>query len=264
MTDKFAFYIHSDVFKLDNFSKERFTEFRKQIEPLIEVGRQLEADIYYANEDINQIQSDFEEFDGYIQNDRNYLSVLLEQTIKNEETNYFFRLIFNESQSSIESITLKGLHSICTQKAYNILFSLNNIGQDYLLKVTSNTDFEKIVVNIFSSKYDIWEFINKQLPKRVYQFSPKHGNNTKKANPPKSNEKVSQLKCSDDEAQLLLDTAIFDLREHKWCYNFDCKLGTFIVFPFEGENPQNQFHAFHLEESEWNKVSTSIRKFFDK
>jgi hypothetical protein len=62
----------------------------------------------------------------------------------------------------------------------------------------------------------------------------------------------------------LLNSAIFDKREKaRFYYNFDESEKTYIIFPFEGENPQHQFHAFHIDVIEWEKeIPHSIREYF--
>jgi hypothetical protein len=63
----------------------------------------------------------------------------------------------------------------------------------------------------------------------------------------------------------LLKNAIFDLREGNWCYNFDDVHQTYVVFPCEGENPQNKFHAFHIDKDKWREeIPNSILKYFNK
>ena len=47
-----TFFIHSDIFELENFSNENIKAFIKKINPILEIGRQLKADVYYASKDI--------------------------------------------------------------------------------------------------------------------------------------------------------------------------------------------------------------------
>jgi hypothetical protein len=146
-----------------------------------------------------------------------------------------------------------------------IVFSLTEESQYNLLLVKSNEEFERVKINSFSQIQNVWNFINNNLPLREYNFSSKHGNKTTKAIPPKKTENTSQLLCTDDEANMLLKSAIFDLRERNWCYNFDDNQQTFIIFPCEGNNPQNKYHAFHINKDEWHKeIPNSIRKHFKK
>jgi hypothetical protein len=268
MTNKFAFYIHADMIQIDNFEKINFEEYKKNSISLIEIGRQLKADIYYSGEEVenvNNIKSSMAEFDEYIKSEKSFLATLLSGAINNTERNHYFKVSFSHEASFIEYFDIKSLHSICTKKEINIVLSLGSNLSESLLLINPNNEFKGVNIKSFCSKEEIWKFINQNLPLRKYNFSSKHGNINNKANAPKSNEKASQLSCSDKEAQILLDNAIFDLRKHNWCYNFDENLDTFIIFPFEGINPQNQYHAYHIEKSEWMKeIPESIRKYFNK
>ena len=265
MTNKFAFYIHADMFQIDNFDKNKFEEYKNNAISLIEVARHLKADIYYSAEEVSNIESVIDEFDEYIKSDKNFLSTLLEKAKPNQEKNHYFKVSFAHEASFLEHFDIKSLHSICIEKEINIILSLDSTSNNSLLLINPDNEFQRVGVKSFCSKKDIWKFINQNLPPRKYNFSSKHGNINTKAISPKSNEKVSQLSCSDEDAQKLLDSAIFDLRKDNWCYNFDESFNTFVVFPFEGTTPQNQYHAYHIEKSEWMKeIPESIRKYFKK
>lgn len=259
-----TFFIHSDIFELENFSNENIKEFVKKINPILEIGRQLKAKVYYSLYDIEGLNDVFTDFkDSYIKNQKNYLAELLKDFIMNNKKTNLFKIHFSDVNTSLESFS--STYFKPTSGNHNVVFSLNCKGNLSLLLVKSNNDFEKVELNFNNCKNSIWDFINEVLPKREYNFSNKHGNDKIKAIAP-NNEKASQLLCSDDQAQELLNTAIFDLnhREKFYC-NFDQTFEKYILFPFEGENPQNKFHAFHLVEAEWNnKIPKSIRKYFKK
>jgi len=76
---------------------------------------------------------------------------------------------------------------------------------------------------------------------RLFNLSPKHGENGQGHWPT-----ASRLLCSRDRAKELLETAIGDKRITDELYNFDEEQNCYIVFKYEGENPQNQYHAYHL------------------
>ena len=244
MTNKFAFYIHADMFQIDNFDKTKFEKYKNNAISLIEVARHLKAYIYYSAEEVSNIESVIDEFDEYIKSDKNFLSTLLEKARPNQEKNHYFKVSFAHEASFVEHFEIKSLHSICIEKEINIILSLDSTSSNSLLLINPDNEFQRVSVKSFCSKKDIWQFINKNLLPRKYNFSSKHGNANIKANAPKYNKIASQLNCSDEEAQMLLESAIFDLRESSWCYNFDGKLDTFINFPFEGTTSQNQYHAY--------------------
>ncbi|WP_291099692.1 MULTISPECIES: hypothetical protein [unclassified Flavobacterium] len=262
----FIFYIHSDVLELDNFSNENIKNFLNKINPILEIGRKLQANVYYSFEDNDELKKYFTDPDfnkDFSKSQANKLDLLLENFKQNKEVNNFFKIHFSQENTSLEHIKLPFLNSKLKNKNL-IIFSLKNEEEHTLLMVKSNNDFEKVKINSFNNSNKIWEFINKNLPDRVYNFNSKHGNETTKAIAPNS-QKASQLLCTDEKAQELLKNAIFDLRERYWCYNFDEDLQTFIVFPCEGDNPQNKYHAFHIKDDEWDKeIPKSIRKHFKK
>ncbi|NBB30249.1 hypothetical protein [Cellulophaga sp. BC115SP] len=258
------------MFDDEHFTIENFEAYKRATYSILEVARQLKADIYFASEDLERLAEKFAEisgmegFDEYIQSPQDYLEILFRDAIPHTSRSLYFEIVFNEKQSSLAFYSgSKCLH--CETDANHVVISRNLSGEDNLLKIDSENEFEKVKINYFHSNDLLWKFINSMLPKRIYHFSSKHGNIQRVANSPKKSEQASRLKCSDEEAQNLLDNAIFDLRETPWCYIFDDTVDTYLVFPFEGDNPQNQYHAFHLEdEKQWNKVPKSIREFFKK
>ncbi|MDI9879778.1 hypothetical protein [Flectobacillus longus] len=227
MKNEFVFYIHSEMFNDEHFTTENFEIYRKATYSILEVARQLEADIYFSSEDIEKLAekfaeiSDVEGFDEYIQSPQAYLEVLFKDAIPHKSRGLYFEVVFNEKQSSLAFYADSKCLNCLTDAANHIIISVSLSGESNLLKVDSESEFEKVKINYFCSDILLWKFINSKLPKRIYHFSSKHGNSQKKANPPKRNEQASQLKCSDEEAQNLLDNAIFDLRETPWCYIFD-------------------------------------------
>lgn len=264
MLRQFIFYIHFDIFRFENFLDDNIEAFMNRMNILFEVARHLKADVYFAAADVLELKSYFENFDeNFTQSQGNKLDVLLKDFIVNNEINHFFKVLFSDQNTSLEYYPLSALNSKAKEEV-NILFSLDNENKIFLLGVKSNDVFFRLEINPFNDSKAIWKFINEALPDKRYNFSAKHGNATTKAIPPKSL-KASQLKCSNDEAQKLLDNAIFDLRENNWGYYFDEIQKTYIVFPFEGITPQNQYHAFHIEQDEWdNEIPNSIRKYFEK
>lgn len=264
MGKQFTFYIHSDVFNLENFKDETFNTFTKNMNAVFDIARQLEAKVFYQLGDVQDLTPFLEDIDyNFTQSQGNRLELLLKDFTQFKEKYHFFKVHFAEEQTSLESVNYGFLNSMEDSETISIVFTQNRSGQEQLLLVHASDDFYFCEINNFNVGKDIWAFINAHLPKRTYNFSSKHGNATTRAIPPKPTEIVSQLRSSDAEAQILLDSAIFDLRERKFYYNFDDSKGTFIVFPYEGDNPQNHFHAFHITETEWAKeIPASIRKYF--
>lgn len=266
MGKQFVFYIHSEVFSLDNFKDDNFNAFTKSMDAVLDVARQLKATVFYKLGDVQDLTPFLEDIDyKFTQSQGNRLDVLLEDFIPFKDDYHFFKVHFAEEQTSLESVNYGFLNDMENAETISIVFTQNKSGQEQLLLVHANHHFYFCEINNFNQTKDIWAFINKYLPERTYNFSSKHGNATTRAIPPKPTEKASQLLSTNEEAQTLLNSAIFDLRERKFYYNFDDSHGTYIVFPYEGDNPQNQFHAFHITPEEWQKeIPVSIRKYFGK
>jgi hypothetical protein len=265
MEQKFIFYIHTEIFNDVNFSDENIKDFSKKMNLIFEVARQIEAEVYYPSAAITQLKDFFENFDSdFTQSQANRLDLLLKDFIPFNDKYSFFKVHFASESTSLEYVNYSFLNAVDNATAINIVFTLSNTSKEQLLLVHSNESFYSIEINQCNSANNIWELINQSLPQRTYNFSSKHGNSTTKASPP-NREKVSQLLCSDKDAQELLNSAIYDKREKlRFYYNFDKIHNTFIIFPFEGNTPQNQFHAFHIEEVEWAKeIPASIKKYFN-
>ena len=134
---------------------------------------------------------------------------------------------------------------------------LNEIAEEMIKLI--DDEFEKINFYIFNNVKNILDWINK-LSVRNFNKSDKHGENGKGN---WKNESV--LLCSENEASKLLKSAIPDFRVKNRLFNYDRKLKTYIEFYYEGKNPSNQWHGFHLKKEEWeNRVPISIRKFYKK
>jgi hypothetical protein len=266
MGEQFIFYVHSEVFNLDNFRNENIHTFAKSMHTVFEIARQLKAKVFYSLPEVLELKTLVEDIDyNFTQSQGNRLDFLLQDFISFKENYHFFKVNFADTQTALEHADYKFLNAMDNQKAIYIVFTQNLNGKEQLLLVHASHDFYFCEINNFNEPKDIWSFINKHLSPRTYSFSSKHGNATTRAIPPKSTEKASQLLSSDADAQMLLNSAIFDLRGKKFYYNFDTANDTFIVFPYEGDNPQNQFHAFHITQEEWQStIPSSIRKYFGK
>lgn len=266
MEAKFIFFIDSEIFDVENFLDENIKRFTKQMSTIFDVARYLEADVYYALEDVKTLHDYFqdESFNhDFSKSQANFLDVLLEDFLQLKEKGYFFSINFQNEQSNLVHKNYSFL-KLSDNITNNIVFSLTKNTTEDLLLIKSNNEFYHQTINFFSTTEQIWTLINSVLPSRNYNFSSKHGNSTTRAITHRRSEIVSQLLCTNEEAQVLLKSAIFDKRHKaRFYYNFDASNNTFIVFPFEGENPQNQFHAFHIESSEWSKeIPKSIRNYF--
>ncbi|MBB6003025.1 hypothetical protein [Arcicella rosea] len=255
------FYIDLDW---EKYVEDRET-YLSELYELINLAYIHRANVYYSFTQLYEFKNNCEDLDtNFTSSVGNQLEIILQDAISLNNQNHIFEICFAQENTSLNPIKNKSLASVqAFQKQLLISFSSYS---NVFLWVKSNSEFERVTIHATSEIIELQNWIVKSSNVKNYNFSNKHGNDKVKANPPKSKEKVSQLLCSDQKAQELLHTAIPNFDEKKgWHYNFDETLTTFIVFPFEGETPQNQFHAFHVEPSEWHKeIPNSIRRFFGK
>lgn len=104
-------------------------------------------------------------------------------------------------------------------------------------------------------------FAQHRDPPRRFHTTQKHGADREETMI-WHNRQASPLKCSVDEAQWMLNRAIgLDERE---LFYFDQAKGVFILFKYEGPTPQNQYHGYHLPQSEEQKIDARIRQHFGR
>jgi len=100
-------------------------------------------------------------------------------------------------------------------------------------------------------------FATERVPVRNFQVIPKHGENRQDERIIRG-ELVSPLRCSQEEAQKMLHTAIGDTIDE--LFNHDKQRPEyFIVFKYENINPQNMYHGFHVPLKS-SQVPNHIRK----
>ena len=120
--------------------------------------------------------------------------------------------------------------------------------------------FKNLSISNNNSQLEKWT-LQKRI-KRIFNLNPKHGENGKSAHTFNKGDEVSLLECSKANAQTLLESAIGDVRiDSKRLFNYDLDKAKYIVFYFEGESPQNQYHGFHLtSEIAKQKIPNNILK----
>ena len=118
----------------------------------------------------------------------------------------------------------------------------------YAHNITTSIDisFNFISVNLPSVSTSIaliiW-FAQNRIPERDFHIIPKHGENRhfiRKL----GGKNVSPLKCSRDEAKILLKQAIGN--SLKELFNIDHERSSYIVFKYEGDNGHNLYHGYHV------------------
>lgn len=86
-------------------------------------------------------------------------------------------------------------------------------------------------------------FSENRLPRRAFQAIDKHGENRAEGRNWRG-DWASPLMCSAAKALELLKTAIGN-PDHE-LYNYDPTQDHYIIFKFEGGNPQNMYHGYHV------------------
>lgn len=268
MPGRFDFFIDDDFFSEEVFTNPDWPNMKRQLFKLLEVPKSLKAPIYYNPQAYNEIKEKLLVLnDCFNQGAFDFLHLLLENTrpIKENEDRFVFEVFYNKNQSSIE---FKGCFPISIDRKPVLLSKQKQGKWDNLILLSDNNFVEKLSLAVVRDDKELWIYINKILSPN-YHFSKKHGDCNNTAIDPSSSKKASQLLTCENETIELLQESIFDLRDtskekNYWRYNFDYKNETFIIFPNEGDNPQNCFHAYHLNKSSWGELPQSILKFFGK
>jgi hypothetical protein len=125
---------------------------------------------------------------------------------------------------------------------------LNFLQSDFLEKIeVCKNKTQKTVLAAVANRTEWSAFLQEKRLVRTMNKNNKHGENGKGAHKTNKGDTVSFLYSSVEEAQNLLNTAQKSQVHASRLYNFDTKNQKFIVFYYEGDTPQNQYHAFHLD-----------------
>lgn len=245
--------------------------FLSQLESLIEiVGCEKEVNLFYSANEIKDFLVNVEEFykESYLIDIASTINEYLQkanainwQYNPTQDNSFqYFILDFN----SLQIIQLfnhsinEGLERQLTYQE-NKVFLINhlalNVSNPYvslLKKSTKSNDFPSaLIIPLKNNVKEIDEWLTENRKTRTFNLSPKHGENGKRAHPSNKGEEVSILECSKEEAQKLLENAIGDVRiDKKRLYNYDATRDNYILFYYEGENPQNQYHGFHISKKD--------------
>lgn len=99
-----------------------------------------------------------------------------------------------------------------------------------------------------------------RMPKRNFQIIPKHGENRTDIRII-NGETISPLMCSKSEAEELLKLSIGELK--KELFFIDAERQKYIVFRFEGDNPQNMYHGYHVD-LDTSEISEKFKKIINR
>jgi hypothetical protein len=235
--------------------------YLSKINKIVQLAYQHRLTVFYSKEKVKIFTENCNDLDiDFVCSTGNRLYTILEKSIPKSNISYPFKICFSQQETSllyIDNLTL----SIIDNNLDNALISIStNCHQPPILLVKSNIDFQIMNFDIINDATNIIKWIQNKSDTRTFNLSPKHGENGR------GNWKgESVLRCSKNDAQQFLNTAIADFSEkEKRLFNFDHNHKTFIEFFYEGDNPQKQWHGFHVEDDQLNRIPLSIRRYFGK
>lgn len=155
--------------------------------------------------------------------------------------NTFCEIAERKNTVGNDNYALLNHHACNIQKMITV-----KINQTSVIEIDNLKDEEEVVA---------W-FVQNRIPSRNFNINPKHGENLQKVRKV-GGEIISPLRCSRQEAQALLDTAIGN--PEKELYNFDPNYDEIIVFKYEGPTPLNTYHGYHVPKDS-TEVPIDIRK----
>lgn len=253
--------------------------FLIQLERILEtVGQEKDTDIFYNSEEIkaflNDLEEDIEEL--YLINPAAIINEYLEKVNainwqnnkKQSSKNRYFLLDLKafsitelEDHSLGEGVAFEKIEN--NDKCLILNHLALQLDSHYISIISEQRGVlvKRVLTNlsVVNSKDELSNWLLENRKKRRFNLSDKHGENGTLSWKNSNNNKVSLLECSKEDAQKLLSTAIGDNRiDERRLYNYDKKCNKFILFYFEGDNPQNQYHGFHIDIEESQKIPKSI------
>lgn len=252
--------LHSFLHNADDFVEEEqlrifLTEFMKSIEW---VYREKNATAFYSFENIQRFLDNFDGFkDDYLFNPAAAIEDILadaynwqDQQLQEHNSAYFVwhkqtaHFVVNHTFSEISERQKNSPQQV------SLLFNFRAATLDSNQITILKEEIENKQLSIDSFSYvsnlnQLYEWLVQNREKRNFNINPKHGETGIAAHNKSRGNEVSLLMCNRHQAQVLLDKAIGDVRLTTELYNFDTLYQRFIVFRFENETPQNQYHGYH-------------------
>ncbi len=254
--------MHNNLFIYINLDWEKHIEDQdhlKKIAYLTEFAYAHKLKIYYSYFQLIEFTQQIDDLDeNFTVSFGNQLDLILNSfgAIALKDKNHVFEVCFSDENTSLNYLNNKLLSCIKNEGLQAIIYFSSNFKS--FLKITDNSKFEKIEFSKLCSIEEIKLWIIKNSAKRNFNLSNKHGENGKNN---WSGESV--LMCNASRASNLLNDAIahFYARDNR-LFNWDPEFSTYIEFFFEGINPQNQWHGFHLKKEDWTRVPAFIKEHF--
>lgn len=258
--------MYSDLNVYIDLSLDKFYEddgYIRQLHEIVVLAYQHKATVYYCKEQIDDLDNFNEGDDKYITSRFNELAILLEHSIEisKPSTQFIFRVKYAHEYTTLNYVANIAINIV--EHNNSAIISLEEVqSENYFLLVNSNEVFQNIKVTTCSISDNFLSWVFDNVEARNFNLSSKHGENGvghwQKTG-------VSQLLCNKETAQEMLNKAIPDFtRKAKQLFFFDEKFDTFIEFYYEGNNPQKQWHGFHLEKKDWDRVPKRVLKHFKK
>lgn len=242
---------------VDAVSPEKLVAFRKLVDCLrmtgndVRIPRKTLADLsdwarMYADDSHGR-----DSIGGLTTDAGNLLELLISDVRPLDGNGHAFNLAFDADRTSLQLL----LSSM--READPVFISYDPEHQVVAPKVVVAHDHDKATVTdgILLSGY---ESALRLLGRgRTYHYSPKHGENGVGGW-----DKASKLLCSGEHAQALLDIALQRKDDIRDAWQWDPDHNRLIHFYYEGDNPQHQWHAFHIFDKDLPTVPNEIKKFF--
>ena len=251
--------IHPFIERYEGFQTEE--ELNQYFATLILSKKSIEIENYFGFYDIENVKQFLDHYDilndFYLINPSRILRTLLKEWInwRDEKVSSFdggCELLGQELRdNSFCEVSLRKIlnanntYSLASHKALTIPLR------------THSLSIEREVINIdclLVCDLPNW-FSTNRVPRRTYHPNPKHGENGIG-----EWQHAAKLLCSHSDAEAMLQRAIgcTDIDE---LYYFDSTYHKFIIFRFEGDNPQHQYHAYHIENE--NEIPRTVKNLHD-
>ena len=252
--------LHPFMEKHEGFKSEE--ELDQYFSTLILCKKALEIENYcgfYDIENVKQFLVHYDAFNNfYPKNPSRILRTLLKEWInwRDEKVSYI------EGKCELLQQELRD-NSFCEVSFRKIQDEKNaySLASHKALKIplrTHTISIEGKVINIDClpvRDLPIWFSVNR-IPKRTYHPNPKHGEKGIGEWP-----QAAKLLCSHQDAETMLQKAI-GCAEIDELYYYDSDHQKFIIFRFEGNNPQHQYHAYHIQKE--TEIPKTVRDLHNK
>lgn len=154
--------------------------------------------------------------------------------------------------------------NICIPDYSGVLLNFSNsvFSGNTIIAVQKNKLPDKITVSCINTKQDLMNWLGYfgiVLPNtRIFEHHKQKHDRARRTS--RNGRQNSQLLCTLEKAQLLLDEAILEENSASdRLYNYDKEHSKFIVFNCHG---LNKFHGYHMDDE--NNIPASILKHFNK